>query len=322
MRDNLRLMVLFSVLTISIRSVSAQVVPTDLPVLKLPEPPTELSPTSVVGQQPHPIDSVAFIDTRSVIGQFASTVVGDHEFAGYLTNGGGPYSGVIAYHLFYTEQEFTLKLPPGATHPQTLFAPTTRAPNGGCLEMGTAYVTNPGEPTHTSVYAYDFCNGKKFGRQIAIDKNFLKKYSASNSAGQKYYIASIVTNAPTVGVKANWNGAFFNFLTGSWDIFFSSTGLSDDQRGWSIFETWFQKGQCSKSLPALRAWNVQFKNLDTGLWEGATQNMSRLTVNQLDGKSSDSTNTNCFNDDETGSASYNFTAINPNSAWEVRSTGN
>ena len=241
----------------------------NLPKLQLPEPPTELSAPAEFSQQQHPIEGASFIASRKSIGKFAETVAGDHEMAGFLTSGGGPYAGVTAAHIFYTSAEFKLTLPPQAHLSQTLYAPTTRRPNGSCLELGTAYVTNPNEDTRVSVYAYDFCkpNLSGFGRQVPVDQGFLNNYSSSTTDSKKYYVVSIATNAPSPGIKANWNSSLYNFATKQWDVFYSSTGLSDDARGWSIFETWYQKGQCSKSLPSLRSWNIQFKNSTTGKWE-------------------------------------------------------
>jgi hypothetical protein len=292
----------------------------NLPRVVVPEPPTELIPDAVLGPQLHPIEGASFMASRMSVGKFAETVDGDHELAGFLTNGGGPYTGVMASHNLYAPANITLALPTGATLKQTLYAPTTRAPNGSCLEVGTAYQSYPGESTHVSVYAYDFCKNH-FGIQKTVDESFLEKYSSTSNDGSMFYILSIATNAPSPGISANWDASLFNFKTKKWDKLYSTTGLSNDSRGWSLFETWYQKGQCSKSLPIFRSWNIQFKNSGTANWEDVQQNMTHLTVNQYDGKTSDLVNTNCFNDDNTGPASYDFAVLTADSAWEVRSTG-
>jgi hypothetical protein len=289
--------------------------------LTLPDPPIELSPAVSVIAQTSPIDGSGFIGSRQTIGQFASTIEGDHEDAGILTNGGGPYGGVVATHVIYTNDEFNLQLPPGSTLSQTLFAPTTRPPNGACLELGTAYRTAPGEQTNATVYVFDFCGGKKFAKQTPVGEEFISKYTFKTADGHRAYNISITTNAPVPGISANWNAALYNFGTNRWDIIYSTTGVHTDRRGWTIFETWFQKGQCSKSLPPIFAWDINYKNLSTSTWELATPNMHQMTVNQHDGKSSDAANTNCFNDDKTGAASYIFSALKADSAWQVAATG-
>ncbi|RWD94248.1 hypothetical protein [Mesorhizobium sp.] len=287
----------------------------------LGDPPREAGQEISLDAQPRPIDGASFVASRKQIGQFASTIDGDHEDAGILTSGGGPYGGVVASHVVYTPAEFNLTFPAGAKGTQTLFAPTTRAPNGSCLEVGTAYESRAGTPTNVTVYVFDFCAGLKFKRQTPVNQNFLDNYTTVTPDGLHAYTTSIVTNSPDPIQSDNWTASLFNVKSKKWDVLYSDTGQYRDLRGWTIFETWFQKGQCSKSLPNLVAFDISYRNMATGKWEVVQPQMSNLTVNEHDGKSSDVTNTNCFNDDKTGPASYRLEVIHPDSAWKIVSTG-
>jgi hypothetical protein len=279
-----------------------------------------ISPVPVT-QQTQGIDQFSFIQSRRPIGAFASTIDGDHEDAGFLTNGGGSYAGVVATHVIYTPDQFTLQFPVGAQGTQTLFAPTTRPPNGSCLEMGTSYTTIQGQPTIVTVYVFDFCGGLQFAKKLKVDDNFIHDYTVVNKDGNREYTIGIATNATTIGQSANWNGSLYNYATNKWDVVYSRTGIYSDLRGWTIFETWYKKGQCSKSLPKLTANNLAYKDIISGKWASVTQNMDHMTVNQHDGQNSDLTNTNCFHADNTGPASYEFSVVIPDSSWQVISTG-
>jgi hypothetical protein len=318
MRTDFKLAMLLILLG-SDQSSFAQSVP--FPSGPLPDPPIEMNTPVPVTEQTAGIDQFSFIESRRPIGVFASTIDGDHEDAGFLTGGGGSFAGVVATHVIYTPDQFTLQFPIGAQGTQTLFAPTTRPPNGSCLEMGTSYMTTQGQPTIVSVYVFDFCGGLQFGKKLKVDTKFITNYTVVNSDGHREYTLGIATNATNVGQSANWNGSLYNYATKAWDLIYSRTGIYNDLRGWTIFETWYKKGQCSKSLPVIRASNLAYKDITSGRWVPVVQNMDHLTVNQHDGRNSDLTNTNCFHDDKTGPASYEFAVVVPDNSWQVTSTG-
>lgn len=295
--------------------------PINLDTGTIPDPPSELRAPISLTPQTRGIDSTSFISSRRQIGLFASTIAGDHEDAGFLTQGGGSYGGVVATHALYKNGEFQLALPPGATRPQTLYAPTTRAPNGSCLEVGTSYFTEPGQQTQATVYVFDFCAGMRFAREVLVDDNFIANYATTGSDGHRSYLLAITTNAPSPGISANWNASLFNYKSRQWDVAYSSTGLAADKRGWTIFKSWYQKGQCSKSLSLITAEGISYKDLADNKWSDLQPQMNHLTVEEHNGVSSNTTNTNCFHDDATGPASYKFNVVKVNSAWQVSSTG-
>jgi hypothetical protein len=102
------------------------------PVVKAPVP----HPTPQMRSASASAAFAKFVNRRTP-GNLSAVDVNDHEDAGILNDGGGPYTGVFAVHTIYSPAQFHVQLPPGATATQTLFAPTTRATNGGCLEVGT-----------------------------------------------------------------------------------------------------------------------------------------------------------------------------------------
>src|SRR5258708_33029962 len=137
----------------------------------LSEPPQSRSPSARAQStsgvtSAFPPDFDRFRVSRQFDQLLSSTVAGDHEDAGVITHGESEatnkssttYIGVYANHLVYKNGAVSLRLPPEATHDQTLFAATTRPPNGSCIEVGTAYTTSvTTHKTAAALYAFDFC---------------------------------------------------------------------------------------------------------------------------------------------------------------------
>jgi hypothetical protein len=209
------------------------------------------------------------------------TTDGDHEDAGVLTDGGGPFRGVFALHAIYAEGTVQLKLPTNATRTQTLFAPTTRPANGGCLEVGTAYTTEVAATSRVRVYVFDFCKSPKpefTNVSITVDSDFMNTYAGAMIQGVPAYPVAIYTSDTELSSSTEWNAALYNYKSQQWEIKYSSRGIyADDSRGWSIFETWYQAGQCSESLPVLGADALMYYNSLTHAWQQASQAMSGLT---------------------------------------------
>lgn len=263
--------------------------------------------------------------------QLSSTIDGDHEDAGIWTkgepSGSSQYVGVYANHVVYKSGTLSLSLPPNATHSQTLFAPTTRPPNGGCLEVGTAYTTEVGSKvTSAALYVFDFCSASQpnwgispippsGSPQFPIDDAFLNTYTFQSKLGIREYTVIIYTEDKTISSTSLWFAKLRNYATGSWDELYRSTGQRiADPRGWSIFETWYQKGLCDESIPTLGADSIRYLNSTTNNWDDLQASMGSLT-NTVD--IGGSLNQNCFVDDSTGKASY---AISPTSVanhWQV-----
>jgi len=299
------------------------------------------APTPAPASQPAS-DWDRFRKSRQREQLLSSTIDNDHEDAGIETKGekmtsdsstsqgafGVTYTGVFAVHAVYSSDDFHLQLPPSATRTQTLFAATTRPPNGSCLEVGTSYTTDLGATTtKAAIYVYDFCksnhsdwgiapfpvNGKE---PIYVDSNFMKTYAGAKIQSTPAYSLMIFTKDYPLSSDSTWYAQIFNYQTKQWDTLYKSTGLFDlDPRGWSIFETWFQQGQCSESLPFLGAEQLAYYNSSSGKWDPVKPDMVVLKNEVSHGGSQ---NNNCFTDDHTGPASYQIQAVSPEYAsWRV-----
>jgi hypothetical protein len=249
--------------------------------------------------------------------QYAWTTDRDHEDAGIETPGGGSYLGVFGVHAVYKQGTIQLTAPAGATQTQTLYAPTTRPPNGSCLEIGTAYTTEPGRPTTAYVYVYDFCSAHgAFVRTDPIDDEFVDTYAGARIGTVAAYTAYIYTPDRRLSEETEWLAVIRNYKLSRWELLWSTHGyFSDDRRGWSIFETWYRQGQCSKSLPVIGAAGLMFFDSASSAWEAVNANMVQLQNSLHPGG-------NCFGTDgQHGPPSYQLSLLPSRNAWQVSSTG-
>lgn len=262
---------------------------------------------------------------RRTPGQLSSANPNDHEDAGILNDGGGTFTGVFAVHSIYSPAEFQLQLPTGATAVQTLFAPTTRATNGACLEVGTAYTTAPSSGnTQVEVYAFDFCmpGGPNWGVHIPVNQQFIDKYAGATAVGRPAYALAIFTTDAKVASNSVWHAQLFNFQTQTWDEIYSRQGSYQDwdPRGWSIFETWYQPGQCSAALPQLGVEGLAYYEPIGKQWLKLAETLSPVNAAPLHNYVH--LGGSCFVDDATGPASYRLLPKQPAfDSWSVSSSG-
>jgi hypothetical protein len=258
-----------------------------------------------------------FVAARRTSTQFAYTGSGDHENAGIYTEGGGAYLGVEATHTVFKNGDFNLELPPGAQGVQTLFAPTTRPPNGSCLEMGTAYTKVIGRPTSVHVYVYDFCKSpKRFIYAAIVDDNFLRMYAGESLNGIHAYKIRIKPDGQSLTNQTKWSAMIYDYTKRDWVTIGVSQGfVTSDRNGWSIFETWYKKGQCSRTLKKIEVVNIAYYNAITDSWEPILEKMLPLRNSLHHGG-------DCFMDqDADNRASYEVNELQPLHGWQVVGTG-
>lgn len=258
-----------------------------------------------------------FVEARRTVTHFAYTGDGDHENAGIYTKGGGAYLGVEAVHLLFKIGDFKLEVPPGAQGIQRLYAPTTRPPNGGCLEVGTAYTTIAGQAnTSVHVYVYDFCSSpRRFTRTIVVDDTFLHQYAREQAPGVLAYKIRIMPDSGSISSRTKWSAMIYNYTDQNWTTLSTSRGfVRSDLNGWSIFETWYKKGQCSKTLKSISATEIAYYNALNDKWEPIADHMPPL-VNQMHSGG------NCFmNQDSNNLASYTIMQLQSAHGWKVSGT--
>jgi hypothetical protein len=264
--------------------------------------------------------------TRSPLSSVVANVDADTEHGadGIWLDAGGSYRALYAVHTVYPPAEVHLPLPAGATGQQTLFAPTTHMPNGACLENGNAYYTYNGVLVG-QFYVFDFCmNPPTYAFLTALDDNFFAEYvryvNRDKKTGEKevlpYYITQIVASnkaSQPLGPRTTWTAMLYNHTTKSWDRVYSNVGSTGASLGgWSIFENYFVVGPCPRIGPKFSIDALKLYNGDTHRWEFAAPQMTETTtsVNPF-------AQSNCFQDDATGLASYGFALKDPNYEWEV-----
>lgn len=288
---------------------------------------------SITAPTPHPTPPVATpsgtafdkFKNRRRPGNLSFADVNDHEDAGVLNDGGSIYTGVFAVHTIYSPSNFSLQLPAGAAAPQTLFAPTTRGTNGACIEVGTAYTASPGSTsTNVEVYAFDFCmtGGPNWGKRVAVTQDFIDTYAGATAHGQRAYALAVYTNDTTITGSSPWRAELYNFKTQQWEEFYTSRGsfAAYDPRGWSIFETWYQPGQCSKSLPVLGVEGLAYYQPVSKQWENLAETMSPQGTVPL--RNHTDLGGSCFLPDSHGPASYHLSPDVPAyNMWKVDSSG-
>jgi hypothetical protein len=247
-----------------------------------------------------------------------------HQAAGFQTVGktGGRYTGIMATHVVYPPGTVSLALPPNASGTQTLYAPTTKVPNG-CLEVGTEYVSN-GTLTTPALYVFDFCRADRTQdvqsgfTTFEIDDAFIAVYAPAGSDGVHRYTVMARTDDASPSSSSLWYAAIRNPRTDAWDpLLQSERAVPSRQDFWSIFEPWFVPGQCPKSLPPFEASAIKLFDPATKQWIDARGALPTVDFEPLDAVSEPG----CFRRDDSGGASYTFTPDRSNARWSVTSTG-
>jgi hypothetical protein len=90
--------------------------------------------------------------------------------------------------------------------------------------------------------------------------------------------------------------------------------VRSDLNGWSIFETWYKKGQCSKTLKSISATQIAYYNALKDSWEPIADKMPPL-------KNLVHSGGDCFKDEDANNlASYTLTSLEPAHGWKVTGT--
>jgi hypothetical protein len=222
-----------------------------------------------------------------------------HQDAG-ITSGdtsGSPVTGVRAFHAVYDPA--TIDLQPSGGLVQYLYAPTTKGPNGDCLEFGTAY-TSSGGGTSADFYVFDFCTGG-FELSVPIDATFMSAYTRARNGFTVY-------NAETIQAGSAWYALLYNYARRRWERVYATTGTAGNN-AWSLFEFYFNPGPCPQ-LPTFAAQNIRFFDPTHDTWSRATPD-DGVGLSQILGPPG-----SCF----ATPATYSITFPHPDYNWHVIST--
>jgi hypothetical protein len=242
-----------------------------------------------------------------------------------------PQVNLVAHHSLYHGAEWSggtqiNLLTPVASQigDVVLYAPTMKAPNGDCLEAGTAYYNGGSftdDTTHAYIYAFDFCGGP--GKTLHPDTvtGWFQKYVRIGADGVPKYVVQICN------CKKNqtWSVRYFNHKTKQFDTFYTTTGYYTGfgLGGWTQFETQYNvaagtMAACSPNLPTIEDADVHF--VTDGRNEPLTAKTS-TAYQPTSGETSFGAYGTCFNFNKRP-ASYVFSfPSGKQKSWRVTSTG-
>jgi hypothetical protein len=238
---------------------------------------------------------------------------------------------LLAYHTLYHGAEWSggtqinLKKPVASQIGDVLlYAPTMKAPNGDCLEAGTAYYNGgvyTNYTTHAYIYAFDFCGGPGQTLHPDLVHGWFDKYVRINGGGVPEYAVQICN---CTGAQA-WSVRYYNYQTNVFDTFYSTTGFYTGfgEGGWTQFETQYNvksgtSAACSPSLPAIEDTSVHFIVDGRAVW---LTPKNAVPYQHLPGETSFGAWGTCFNYNKT-KASYVFGfPYRVYDSWKVTSTG-
>jgi hypothetical protein len=242
-----------------------------------------------------------------------------------------PLTNIVAMHTIYHGaegghiQQLTLLDPvSNQIGDVLLYAPTMHAPNGSCLEAGTAYYNGgsyTNDQTYMYVYAYDFCGGP--GRTLHPDivSSWYPSYVRRSPDGFPQYTVQI---CECVG-PTTWSQRYYNYRTHRFDTFYKTSGTYTGfgEGGWTQFETQYNVpvgtvAPCSPNLPSIEESNVRFYSGRRIIF---LNSRNSVLYQPEPGEKSFGAYGDCFNYNETP-ASYRFTLpYETHRTWRVISTG-
>ncbi len=107
----------------------------------------------------------------------------------------------------------------------TIYTPTMYPAGGACIEVSTVYTSST-----QAVEAWDWCNHIDFEASVAINSDFISRYT--NGSGS--YTVEI---AQTDASNNTWTAYLYDYTTSSYDTFYTSAGSSQaGTTGWDVNE--------------------------------------------------------------------------------------
>ena len=195
-----------------------------------------------IAQRVHPLDTVSSQDSSGQGGY-------------YIVHGSAAGDGDIwaAHDAISPSAASNVNLPSPTGWGNYLYAPTTHGPNGNCLESVTDYFNNDGTGTYYVFMIWNFCqsqNGYAQEVQIPMDSNFFNNYvrTYSNGDGRPEYQEEVYRDS-----NGTWHQLLYNNLLQRYDDVWQAPGTntSNNQDGWSIFETHFGSGVTCPAIPTI-----------------------------------------------------------------------
>ncbi|MBB4927633.1 hypothetical protein [Kitasatospora kifunensis] len=192
-----------------------------------------------------------------------------------------------------------------------LYAPTVKPRDGACIEVVTVHTS-----TAPQIWAWDWCTtsaDQSVGATENVDSSFLSTYGTTVN-GRGAYTVKVALTDPA---SNTWTAYLYNYATGTWQTFFTSSGTDQAgvSYGWDMFEYY------SSVNPATG--NVQVCD-DLS---GRTVESSSIQLQTSAGwAAADPTNSSIFPSATMDPSSYlcsgvNSSVVTPNSDWQVSVNG-
>jgi hypothetical protein len=163
----------------------------------------------------------------------------------------------------------SLGLPsPWGGHDVYVYAPTTQAPGGACIEVVQVYRRLNGGATTGKYYGlWDWCIESRFVILEAQITSWTNRYVRTYQ-GKPMYAVSIAT--PNTGSTYGqcWYATIYDYLLGGWVQKLQRCGAplhSFGATGWTMWESWYLTNGACPTLPSIRA-------LDISLYDPQTSN--------------------------------------------------
>lgn len=175
-------------------------------------------------------------------------LAGDHHHWGTCIYGGSSKTGACAHHQIDT----SLTINWG----QTLYAPTMLAPNYCPLESVTRYWKEVPLIMRRHWAVWSFPAGKFILSEAFFD-DWLDKY-VRTYGGKPCYYTKVLKDSAT------WYVYLYNYNIGNWEQKATSTGSSDHNVGWDMWEEYNMQGSWP-TLPKIYSKDITVR-LNTGVW--------------------------------------------------------
>jgi len=179
----------------------------------------------------------------------------------------------------------TQSLEPGIVAPTTgsqfIYSPTLDPSGIDTIEMTTIY---DGNGNYIGAWDWGAAN-PGFAKTAAINSTFLATY-ATQVSGQYYYS---VQNVQTDPAANTWTAYLYNYTTGAWDTFYSSSNtgkLSNSGGGWDMDEVYTdyntstgEGDYCTLTKgDVFASTNLQYQLSPGGSWTPATASNSSVNL--------------------------------------------
>ena len=161
---------------------------------------------------------------------------------------------------------------------ELLYTPTLLAAKTACFEVTTIYSGGS-----LKLGAWDWCDADSdFDKVVIVDATFLATYTTTVNGRPAYTV-----KVEQVDAAANtWTGYLYNYSTGVWDVFYTSSGttrLSTTFSGWDVWELYSNKDPntgngyyCADSRGfTWESSNIQW-SFASGIWELSTDANSEV----------------------------------------------